>query len=79
MGGLAQSFGATKQASATFAEQTTRLAADLASFHNAAGGTEEVLNAMKSAFIHYDQRIRIIYDTLKPQFARIREETSPYD
>ena len=32
------------------------------------------INAMKSAFIHYDERIRIIYDVLKPGFARIREE-----
>jgi adenosine deaminase len=32
------------------------------------------INAMKSAFIHYDERIRIIFDVLKPGFARIREE-----
>jgi adenosine deaminase len=32
------------------------------------------INAMKSAFIHYDERIRIIFDILKPGFARIREE-----
>ena len=32
------------------------------------------INAMKSAFIHYDERIRIIYDVLKPGFARVREE-----
>jgi adenosine deaminase len=32
------------------------------------------INAMKSAFIHYDERIRIIYDILKPGFARVREE-----
>ena len=32
------------------------------------------INAMKSAFVHYDERIRIIYDTLKPGFTRIREE-----
>ena len=35
------------------------------------------INAMKSAFVHYDERIRIIYDILKPSFARIREETNP--
>ncbi|RKX81942.1 MAG: adenosine deaminase [Spirochaetes bacterium] len=35
------------------------------------------INAMKSAFIHYDERIRIIYDILKPAFARLREETNP--
>jgi adenosine deaminase len=32
------------------------------------------INAMKSAFVHYDERIRLIYDVLKPGFARIREE-----
>jgi adenosine deaminase len=32
------------------------------------------INAMKSAFVHYDERIRIIYDILKPGFARVREE-----
>ncbi len=36
------------------------------------------INAMKSAFIHYDERIRIIYDILKPRFAKIREETNPF-
>ena len=37
------------------------------------------INAMKSAFIHYDDRIRIIYDILKPRFAKIRDESDPYD
>jgi adenosine deaminase len=37
------------------------------------------INAMKSAFISYDQRVRIIYDVIKPRFARIREESNPYD
>jgi adenosine deaminase len=37
------------------------------------------INAMKSAFIHYNDRIRIIYDILKPGFAKIREESDPYD
>lgn len=37
------------------------------------------INAMKSAFVHYDERIRIIYDVLKPGFARIRDETGSYD
>lgn len=37
------------------------------------------INAMKSAFIHYDARIRIIYDTLKPQFAEIRSEIAPFE
>jgi adenosine deaminase len=31
------------------------------------------INAMKSAFIPYDQRIDVIYKTLKPGYARIRE------
>jgi len=30
------------------------------------------LNAMKSAFTPFDKRIRIIFDTIKPGFARIR-------
>ena len=32
------------------------------------------INAMKSAFVHHDDRIRIIYDVLKPRFARMRQE-----
>lgn len=32
------------------------------------------LNAMKSAFIHHDERIRIIYDVIKRQFADLRKE-----
>ena len=32
------------------------------------------INAMKSAFAHHDDRIRIIYDVLKPRFARMRSE-----
>lgn len=35
------------------------------------------MNAMKSAFIHYDERLRIIYDVLKPGYAKIRQETNP--
>jgi len=35
------------------------------------------INAMKSAFLHYDERIRLIFDVLKPGFARTREETNP--
>ena len=31
------------------------------------------INAMKSAFIPYDERCRYIYDVLKPGFARLRE------
>jgi adenosine deaminase len=35
------------------------------------------INAMKSAFLHYDERIRLIFDVLKPGYARVREETYP--
>ncbi len=31
------------------------------------------LNAMKSAFIHYDERLEIIYDILKPEYEKIRK------
>jgi adenosine deaminase len=31
------------------------------------------LNAMKSAFIHYDQRLEIIYDIIKPKYEEIRK------
>ena len=36
------------------------------------------INAMKSAFLHYDQRIRLIYDVLKPQFNKIREDITGF-
>jgi len=36
------------------------------------------LNAMNSSFLHYDDRIRIIYDVLKPRFARMRAETTAH-
>jgi len=36
------------------------------------------INAMKSSFLHYKERIKIIYDVLKPQFAKIRDETNPH-
>ncbi|MBL8693675.1 MAG: adenosine deaminase [Planctomycetes bacterium] len=32
------------------------------------------VNAMKSAFIHYDQRCAIIFGTIKPAFAKLRAE-----
>ncbi|MFP4362538.1 MAG: adenosine deaminase [Spirochaetia bacterium] len=35
------------------------------------------LNAMKSAFIHHDKRIKIIYDVIKPGYAKVRQETNP--
>jgi adenosine deaminase len=31
------------------------------------------INAMKSAFIPYNDRIRVIYDTIKPAYARVRK------
>ena len=37
------------------------------------------INAMKSAFIHYDDRLKVIYDVLKPQFAKIREDIATFD
>lgn len=37
------------------------------------------INAMKSSFVHYDERIRVIYDVLKPRFAEIRATTNPND
>ena len=36
------------------------------------------INSMKSAFIHHDERIRIIYDVLKPAFAKIRAEITSF-
>ena len=36
------------------------------------------INAMKSAFVHHEDRIQIIYDILKPGFAKIRNESDPY-
>ncbi len=37
------------------------------------------INTMKSAFLHHDERIRIIYDILKPKFSTVREQTNPMD
>jgi adenosine deaminase len=31
------------------------------------------INAMKSAFIHHDQKLSIIYDVIKKQYAEIRQ------
>lgn len=33
------------------------------------------INAMKSSFAHYDERIRIIYDVLKPGYAKVGAES----
>lgn len=32
------------------------------------------INGMKSAFIHYDERIAIIFDRIKPGYAKLRAE-----
>ena len=37
------------------------------------------VNAMKSAFIHFEERIRIIYDVIKPGYTEIRKEIVPMD
>jgi adenosine deaminase len=37
------------------------------------------INAMKSAFIHFDDRIKIIYDIIKPGFTKVRNEIVPLD
>lgn len=33
------------------------------------------INGMKSAFAHYDERVRVIYDRIKPGYAALRETT----
>ena len=33
---------------------------------------------MKSSFLHHDDRIRIIYDVLKPRFAQMRAEITSH-
>ncbi len=44
-------------------------------FNLTLGDLEKItINSMKSAFATHDERIRIIYDILKPRFARMREE-----
>ncbi|MBN2510199.1 MAG: adenosine deaminase [Spirochaetales bacterium] len=35
------------------------------------------INAMKSSFVHYEERLKIIYDILKPGYAKVRELTNP--
>ena len=32
------------------------------------------INAMKSAFIPYNRRIKIIYDVIKPGYAKVRQK-----
>jgi adenosine deaminase len=31
------------------------------------------INGMKSAFAHYDERVRLIYERIKPGYAKLRE------
>ena len=31
------------------------------------------INAMKSSFIHYDERLHYIYDAIKPGYQKVRE------
>jgi adenosine deaminase len=43
------------------------------------GDLEKItINTMKSAFIHHDERIKIIYDVLKPGYAKLHEEIDPF-
>lgn len=37
------------------------------------------INAMKSAFVPYGERVRLIFDVIKPRYARLRDETNPHD
>ncbi|HQB55136.1 MAG TPA: adenosine deaminase [Sphaerochaeta sp.] len=37
------------------------------------------INAMKSAFIHHEERLKIIYDVIKPGYARIRDQYGFFD
>ena len=32
------------------------------------------INAMKSSFVHYEERVRMIFDRIKPRFAELRKE-----
>ena len=34
------------------------------------------INAMKSAFIHFDERLHLINDVIKPRYAALRAESS---
>jgi adenosine deaminase len=35
------------------------------------------LNAMKSAFLHFDERLRIINEVIKPGYAALAEQAAP--
>ena len=48
-------------------------------FNLTLGDLEKVaINAMKSAFIHHDEKIRVIYDVIKRGFAELRSEISHF-
>lgn len=50
LGNMFLQLGAGRKDAAVLSQDMIKLAADLTSFHNVAGGTEEVLQAMQSAF-----------------------------
>jgi len=57
--------------------EASREAADRlsAAFGLTLGDVERLtINAMKSAFVGYDERVRIIYDRIKPGYAKLRGE-----
>ena len=35
------------------------------------------INGMKSSFAHYDERIRVIFERIKPGYAALRAELAP--
>jgi adenosine deaminase len=37
------------------------------------------INSIKSAFIHFDERLKLIYDVIKPGYAKAREEAAGAD
>jgi len=54
---------------------TDELALAAQSFHLTLDDLEKLtINAMKSAFLPYKQRIKVIYDVLKPGFERVRRQ-----
>ena len=56
----------------TLSEEFRRLSA---AFHLGLGDVERLsINAMKSAFIDYDERVALIYGRIKPGFAKLRGE-----
>lgn len=57
-GAIVQGFGATQTESARFAEEITRVAADLASFNNVKGGTQETSRALQAALAGEREQIK---------------------